>query len=92
MMIRGAWESKLFKIRDKIDEFGDKEKHPALLNMCRERDVYELEVEGWSVTLAQKDPGRVDDYLSKHLQEVKTKITTSHKGGSASSDTTSTNS
>jgi hypothetical protein len=63
------------------------DKDPELLNLRHDRGVHELEVEAWSVALAQQDAA----WLSDHLTEIKKKIAAS-KDSSARSDTTSTHS
>lgn len=98
LKICAEWESKRDKTKARIKTLERQlrasnkklEDDTELQGLCQDRDVDELEIEGWSLAVAKQDSSLVRDFLDEQLNEIKTKITASQKGGSVTSDTTTT--
>jgi len=95
--IRAGWKNSLDMINDNIEDLVKRVKEgeipeddQELVGLLRDREVHELEIEGWSIALAQQDPDQASTYLAVHLDDIVSKINDakSRDGSSGGSTTT----
>lgn len=74
----------------RVEEGDIRKDDQELVDLLRSREVHELEIEGWSIALAQQDPDQASNYLAAHLHDIVSKINDakSRDGSSGGSTTT----
>jgi hypothetical protein len=87
------WKTNLSKTVDRIEDLEARSdimaNDPRLLTLRRQREVQELEVEGWGIAVAQQDSDETKSY-KRRLREIADKITATASDTSGSEQDKST--